>query len=426
MAAHAAVQSKGSNLPRGTQMLKALANPGARILLLFLALSLSPAGYANQPSGSRASEVQVHLQRGQAALRANDPAAAVKEYREVLNLEPKSAEAYANLGVVAFFFERDYPRASKYFGRALEINPSLVKIQALQGICEMRLGNSSGQLLLERSFPKLKDRRLRTQVGMVLASLYYRQGALGRAASVALILVDLNPDNLNVLFMAQRIYSDLAHKTMNKLAVLAPGSAQMQEVIAERLVNNGDLQDAIDHYKKALAIDPDLSGVHFELGEAILQFAATNAQYQAAKQQIEMAERMEGDKPGIECALGEIALRQSKPDDAYAHYRRAFAMDPESATADLGMGKVLMTMEKPRQAIRYLQMAVRSDSLNADAHYRLAQVYRRLDLTAKSKKEFRLFQDIKQTKDRVWALYGEMNRRPQAGGTQGAAATKPN
>jgi tetratricopeptide (TPR) repeat protein len=396
-----------------------LRKPAGRIALLLAVLLVSAfslAGSGAQSSASRASEVQIHLERGQAALRAQSPATAVKEFQEVLALDPRNAQAYANLGVVAFF-ERDYPQASKYLGRALAIQPSLVKIQALQGICEAKLGNGSAQVLLETSFPKLQDRPLRTQVGMVLARLYYQEGDLDRAAAVARVLVDLNPDDLSVLFMAQRIYTDLAYDTTNKLAVLAPGSAQMQEVIAERLVNAGDLQDAIDHYKKALVIDPRLPGVHFELGEAILQSAPAKVQNQtSAKQEFEMAARMEGDSAGIESALGEIAFRQSKLDDAYSHYRRAFAMEPGSAEADLGLGKVLMTAGKPGQAIRYLRMAIRSDPLNADAHYRLAEACRRLNLTEESKREFRLFQEIKQTKDQVRALYKEMNGRTHTGG----------
>ena len=43
--------------------------------------------------------------------------------------------------------------------------------------------------------------------------------------------------------------------------MLAPGSARMQQVIAERLVNEGDLKSATEHYKKVLEIDPRVPGV---------------------------------------------------------------------------------------------------------------------------------------------------------------------
>jgi tetratricopeptide (TPR) repeat protein len=384
------------------------------ILLLVSAFSLASA--RGQSSATSSTEVQIHFKRALDALKAGAPATATKEFLKVLALDPRNAEAYADLGVVASL-QGNYSQASEYLTKALAIDPSLVRAQALLGICEVKLGDSSAQILLERSFSKVQDRSLRTQVGMALAGLYYRQGALGRAASVAQILVDLNPDNLDVLFMAQRIYNDLAYETMNKLAILAPGSAQMQQVIADRLVNAGDLQDAIKHYRKALAVDPYLAGVHFELGEAILQLAPYNTQNQAAAQQeFETAERTEGDNASIECQLGEIALRQSNLTDAYAHYHSALRMDPGSVQANLGLGKVLMRGGKLREAIPYLKMAVRIDPLNTDAHYQLGEAYERLKLPEEAKKEFQLFQDIKRTKDRVKALYNEMTGRPRPPG----------
>ena len=50
--------------------------------------------------------------------------------------------------------------------------------------------------------------------------------------------------------MAQRLYSELADDTLNKLAVVAPGSARMQQVIAERLVNGGDSNAPLTTTKK--------------------------------------------------------------------------------------------------------------------------------------------------------------------------------
>jgi Tfp pilus assembly protein PilF len=115
--------------------------------------------------------------------------------------------------------------------------------------------------LLEKSFPKLKDKSLRLQVGLELASLYEQEGDQGATAVVMHSVVDIDPDNVDVLFMAQRVYSELAEDTLNKLAILAPASARMQQAVAEHLINGGDLPHAIEHYKKALQIDSRLPGV---------------------------------------------------------------------------------------------------------------------------------------------------------------------
>src|SRR6202044_1865917 len=285
-----------------------------------------------------------------------------------------------NLGVIAFF-QRDYQKASQYFRKALAIDPSLAKPQALLGISQKRLGDPSAPALLEKSFQKLKDKQLRLQVGMELATLYDQQGDPGATACVMRSLVDLDPDNVDVLFMAQRVYSELADDTLNKLAVLAPGSARMQQVIAERLVNGGDLQGAIEHYRKALQIDPRLPGVHFELGEAILQSAPHDPRTQAdAEKEFEAAEAIDGDAAKAECGLGAIAASQSDLDRAFAHYQRAYKLAPSEVEAQLGLARLLMMQQKPQDAIKYLQDAIRIDPLNSEAHYRLALEYRRLQM----------------------------------------------
>jgi tetratricopeptide (TPR) repeat protein len=301
------------------------------------------------------------------------------------------------------------------------LDPSLVKSQALLGICERRLGNPSARLLLEKSFSKLKDKALRLQVGLELASLYDQQGDTGATVSVMRSLVDLDPDNVDVLFTAQRVYTELAEDTLNKLAILAPGSARMQQVVAERLVNGGDLPGAIEHYQKAFHIDAHLPGVHFELGEAILQTAPHDPRTQAeAAKEFEAAEAIDGDTVKAECGLGAIASSQSELDQAFAHYQRAYNLDSSDVEAQLGLARVLMMQQKPQEAIKYLQDAIRIDPLNSEAHYRLASAYRRLQMDDRARKEMHLFQEIKKTKDQVKDLYHQMNIKPKVDRMTGA------
>jgi tetratricopeptide (TPR) repeat protein len=388
---------------------------GRQSVLVFVLVASTLALTAAQTATSHAAEVHDHLRKASDYLKANDANSAVKEFEAVLALDPKNAEANANLGVIAFS-QRDYRNASQYLRKALARDPSLVKTQALLGICERRLGDPSAQALLEKSFPKLqnKDKPLQLQVGVELASLYDQEGDPGATACVMRSLVDLDPDNVDVLFMAQRVYSELADDTLNKLAVLAPGSARMQQVIAERLINGGDLQDAIEHYKRALQIDPHLQGVRFELGEAILQSSPHDAAAQAeAGKEFEAAEAVDGDVAKAECGLGAIALSQSDLESALAHYQRAYKLNPNEVEAQMGLATLLMMQQKPQQAIDYLRSVIQNDPLNNEAHYRLASAYRRLQMDDQAQKEMQLFQEIKKTKDQVKELYRQMNIKPK-------------
>lgn len=373
---------------------------------------------AAQTAPSHASEIHGHLLKAAAYLKSNDPGSAAREFAAVLALDPKNAEANANLGVITFV-RGDYKNASRYLRDALAADPSLAKTEALLGICKRKLGDPSAQALLEKSFPRVKEKSLQIQAGMELASIYYQQGNLDRAASVMRPLVDLDPDNIEILYMAQRVYSELADDTLNKLALLAPGSARMQVVIAERLINEGDLRGASEHYRKAIETDPRLPGVHYELAEAILEAAPTDAQAQSdAQKELEAAIKLDGDSARTECMFARIALLRQDTNEAYARYNLAFAMNPGDAEAQFGLGRMLAAMEKPQEAAKYLRMAIQSDPLNENAHYRLASVCRKLQLNDEAEKELRLFREIKDAKDRLESLYRQMHKKPPGQGGQ--------
>jgi tetratricopeptide (TPR) repeat protein len=357
---------------------------------------------------SKTRALDVHLQRGQAALKANRQAEAAEEFRAALKLDPANAEANANLGVLAFF-HGDCSEAENDFRGALKSAPSLTKAKGLLAVCEKRLGEPPAQADLTSAFADLQDVRLKTQVGIELADLYYQQGELGETGSVLYTLSSINPDNVDILFFEQRVYSELANSTLDKLALLAPDSARMEQLIAERLINAGDLKNAIVHFRKALAVDSKLPGTHFELAEALMEGSPNDPKAQSeAGNELQTAITVDGDSSKIECELGRIAALQSNVTSAETHYQHAYQLNPNDAQADLGLAELLRTQNKPEDAAKYLRMAIASDPLNPEAHYRLSQVDKQLHLEEEQKKELQLFVDIRSSKDKIQHLYQQM------------------
>jgi tetratricopeptide (TPR) repeat protein len=383
------------------------------LLIGSFALSSCQSGAQTPPASG---ELATDLQRAQAALKANDQATAAQLFQAVLKLDPSNVEAHANLGAIAFF-HNDCTTAEPEFRSALHGAPSLTKARALLALCERRLGEPAAEHDMEDSFAKLDDSRLRTQVGIELADVYYQRGELEHTSSILRTLLDLNPDNIDILFFAQRVYSELADETLNKLAVLAPGTARMEQLIAERLINAGNLKEATEHYRKALQLNPKLPGMHFELAEALMEGSPNDSESQKeAKKELDLATQIDGDSSKIECELGRIALLNSNFDQALAYYRRAYALNAKDPQAMLGLAELLKMQGKPEQAAEYLRTAIAADPLNVEAHYKLSQLDRQLHLDDEAKKELKLFLDIRASRDKVKLLYREMN--PHAPATE--------
>jgi tetratricopeptide (TPR) repeat protein len=371
---------------------------------------LSLAGQA----GSSASQTAADLQRGEAALKANDNTAATEYFRSALRHDPNNAKAHAELGAIAFS-EGDCSSAEENFRSVLHSSPELTKVLALLSVCEMRRGEPLGQADMEKAFAKLEDVKLRLQIGTELANAYYQQGDFEKTSSMLHTLLDIDPDNVDILFFAQRVYSELAETTLNKLAILSPNSARMEQLIAERLINAGDLKDAANHYRKALEMNPKLPGLHLELAETLLEDSPNKTETQKeARQELQAAIEVDGDSSKIECQLARLAMLQADDAQALSRYQHAYDLNPNDVDAQMGLAEALQHEDKPAEAAKYLQMAVKEYPFNAEAHYKLSLVDRQLHLVDEQKTEMQLFLDIRGTRDKIKLLYRQMN--PQTTG----------
>ena len=337
-----------------------------------------------------------------------------------------SYEENARLGMQAWT-RGDCGEAREHLRAALAARPNEAEIAGVLGICEKRIGDAGAEAHLKAAFTHANDAKLKLAAGVELGDLYYQRGDVASAAPVVRELVELAPENVDILFFAQHVYQQMADETMNKLALVAPGSARMQQIVAERLVNEGDLTHAAEHYRSAIALDANLPGAHFELAEAILEATPENAQAQEeARKELEMALRVDGEGPRLECEIARLAFLDGKVDAALAHYERAYALNSHEIEAQMGAGRVLMAMDKPEQALRYLNEAVAQDPMNAEAHYRRARALRALHRDEEAEKEMKLFETVRTAQAKVREVYREMNKHmgpetsdlPPAGGAQ--------
>ena len=365
----------------------------------------------SQSAPDKQPQIESHSRLAQEFLRKGQPDLAVGEFRAILALDPNNVDARGNLGVT-FFFQSDYAKAVPQLRSAIKLRPNLWKIQALLGISEKRLGQAaSAQADLEQSFPQLKEEKLRIQAGLELIEIYYAAGHLDKAAGVAGVLRQLAPTDTDILYTAYRIYADLAGESMLTMAMLAPKSARMHQVMAQEMARQGNTEGAIAHYREAVKMDPRLPGLRFELAEALNLSASPSDQEQVEKEyQAALSDNPFDEK--AECRLGEIALRASDLESALAHYSRALELQPNDADACLGIGKTLTQMHRTTDAETYLKRAAQLEPFTAATHYRLSLVYRAAGRISDAQRELAEFQRLKDMKERLKQVYQEMRLQP--------------
>ena len=358
----------------------------------------------SSPGDSRANS---HLQQANDFLKAGKPELALGEFKEVLKLEPNNAEAHNGLGTL-LYFQGDYPASAPELRAALKLSPALVKTEALLGMCEKRIGQTDrARADLEKAFPKLREEKLRIQGGMELIEIYYGADDLDKAASVAVVLKQLRPADPDILYTLHQIHSRQADEDLLGMAMAAPKSARMHQIMAGEMVRQGNIEGAIQHYREALKIDPKLPGLHFELAEALTGSSSPSDQGQAELEYKASLEQSPFDEKS-ECRLGKIAAGRGDLKSAYAHYSRALDLQPDDSEANLDLGKILVSMDQPAKAAPLFERAVRLEPFDAVAHFRLGTVYRQLGRSEDSRRELAEFQRLKQMKDQLREIYKEM------------------
>jgi tetratricopeptide (TPR) repeat protein len=362
-------------------------------------------------AASRQDELAAHFRMAKQYLAAERPDLAINEFRAILAIDPNNLEARGNVGVLEYF-QAQYATAIPDLRAAVQANPALWKIQALLGMSEKRIGeNKQAQSDLEKAFPQLQEQKLRVEAGLELVEIDYALHDLDKAAEAVNVLRRLEPADVDILYAAHRIYSELSDETMLSLAMLAPDSARMHQLMAHELARQAKDESAIANYRAALKLAPERADVHYELAEMLFTQSAPAAQAEAEKEYRAALAGNPFDEKS-ECRLGDIAMRRPDAKAAAAHYQRALDMQPDDAGANFGMGKVLMTMHQPQKAAPYLERAAQLEPFDAATHYRLGVVYRELGRADDSKRELAEFEKLKKMKSRLSDLYQQMRLQP--------------
>jgi len=269
-------------------------------------------GQSNSKGKTIDSEVAAHFSAGEEATRAGQAERAILEYKEVLRLRPDLTEARVNLGL-DYFLTGQYQQASMELEKARHEKPHLVAANLFLGMTYMKLD------LPAKAIPPLEEVLRQDSANQealqTLATCYLHGDNYRNAGKVYLELFASNADPVEAPYALGQHYLAMAKQLSDEISRKFPGTPWEARIAGDVLAEEQRWVDAAAQYRRALALEAAI--------------------------------------PGLHVALGNMLLRQGNRQDAELEYRAELQRDANSeealiglAAADLGNGAATLALER--------------------------------------------------------------------------------
>lgn len=331
------------------------------------------------------------LVESQNALARHDFDTAISGFRKLVSMAPKIAEFHANLGM-AYHSSGHFPEAVAQFREALKLKPTLDFPHYFLGEALAEIGQCGEALgYLEKDYSRVKDPSLKHLLGMDALKCTDSTNNLEKTLDLLRLLSRDFPEDPDVLYYSSHIYSALSTRASQTLLHVAPDSYQAHQTNAEVMALQGKYDDALAEYRKVLTQQPNLTGIHYSMGEIYLEEPRTPETLAGAQNEFEEELKISPANAAAEYQLGEMAREARQWDVAIGHFTRAVQIQTNFVEALIGLGKSLVSAGRPQEAVEPLERAVRMAPANPVAHYQLAFAYRRTGRDGDAEKELALY-----------------------------------
>ena len=374
------------------------------VLMLLLSATLCSA----QTAEDKQKQFAAHVQKAQEYLREKRPELAIPELKAAVALNPDNVDVRGNLGVL-LFFQGKFDEALPDLRAAVTLKPDLWKIQSLLGIAERRTGDDhQGRIDLEAALPHIEEEKLKIDVGLDLIESYSSTDDLIQAADMAAALLRMKPTDPRLLYAAYQIHSEMMAESLLSLSLAAPDSAQLHQAIAHELQRTHDLNGTIKNLRQALALDPSLPGIHFELAEA-LHASDDQRLHVEAEEQYKLAVQTNPSDPKAASRIADVEVEKGDLVAGEKYYKQALKLQPNYADATIGLANVLSKNGDQAGAAKLLERVIVDDPTNYLAHFRLSAVYRKLNRPDDMKRELDAYKKYKDMHETLKTIYQKMD-----------------
>src|SRR5229473_7175349 len=330
-------------------------------------------------------EALQHLQAGIEADKQRHFEVAIAEFKKVTELEMNLPDGFVNLGQ-AYMESQDYAAAIPPLKRAVQLAPDLAAAHQLLGYALLAQGYNA------EAIPHLEKVQEQTALGIAQIGT----GQLPQAVENLQAALAKHPNDPDLLYYLGRASGLLSKRSIDTLVSAYPDSARAHQAMAENYFVLRQMPQAEKEFAEALHQRPEIPGLHLELG---LVYAGA-ARWDKAEEEFRLETKMQPGNAEAAYRLGAALLQQGKAHEARQQLERANRLKPDMPETLYALGKAASLDGNPAAAeeawTRVIELEKES-SLAAQAHFGLANLYRRQGNTAKAQHEM---QEYKRLQDR--------------------------
>ncbi|MBV9612549.1 MAG: tetratricopeptide repeat protein [Acidobacteriaceae bacterium] len=180
------------------------------------------------------------------------------------------------------------------------------------------------------------------------------------------------------LYWATLVTAKLAEQSFERLTQL-PSSSEVHEILAESYQRAGHRMDAIEEWRKALAMQPNDQRVQGRLAESLVRARM----YGEAGKLLALLVAAQPGNPEWQYFFGKVLFEQGLLNEALPHLAISVRSLPSYLPAQEALGRVYLALGQPGEAVPCLERAL---PLNDDGSisFALSVAYRRLNRPAQS------------------------------------------
>ena len=273
-------------------------------------------------------------------------------YQKALEIKPDFVEVYANLGTI-FAQQRQWEQAISYYRRAISVKPDFAGAYRNLAKIYTQINQAAAAAECLYQALKLEPRKATAEECLSLGNTFSKNGELNQAIACYQRAIQLNPQ-------------------------LVEASYKLGEIF----IQNGQWGEAVACYQRVISANPNSGAAYQKLGDALLQ----QEQLESALQNYQKAQQLEPNNTEVKQKIGEIYYKtgeflqaQGKIEEAIAAYRQATENYPEFDIPYGKLGEIFTKQEKWQEVVSTYKTASQLKPDNSWYHNSLGEAFKQLE-----------------------------------------------